>query len=148
MADAHPLRLEVRLFLRALMLHCRDGIIYDIKADLAEGPPGKEPPPEKVALHEWFLQLDQGNQGHIDYLVSEIVDSTLFSMLALLDGVAGGYPVENRASDFALYLQIYADIQSQQRNEPVSSTRINKPDALEHLHDIFMAAVKDRKLLD
>lgn len=148
MTESNSPPVAVKIFLRALMLHCRDGIIEDIKADLGEGPPGQEPSPEKIALHKWFLQLSKENQEHINYLVSEVVDSTIFSVLALLDGVAGGYPVDNTISDFALYLQTYTNLQSQKINDSNMAVRINKPTTFDHLHDIFTDAIKNRKLLD
>lgn len=148
MTESNSLPVEARIFLRALILHCRDGVIEDIKADLREGPTGQEPVAEKIALHKWFLQLSEENQEPINYLVSEVVDSTIFSVLALLDGVAGGYPVDKTISDFALYLQTYANLQSQKLNNSDMAVRINNLGRLDHLHDIFMDAVKDRKLLD
>lgn len=147
MTDAEMLRSEIKLFMRALLLHCRDGIIADTGADLRDGPPGREPDPHLTALHQWFVHLNDDNQALVRHLVADVTDRVIFSILALLDGVAGGYPIQEVISDFALYLQTYADREMQRQDRPATSVRINIPES-EHLRDLYLAILRDRTLVD
>jgi len=70
-------------------------------------------------------------------IIRESVDHAIFGVLAVLDGVAGGYPVEGVMSDFSLELQTYADGAARRENAAGLSVRINPSDTTVLLHDMF-----------
>jgi hypothetical protein len=124
-------------FIRILISHVREGVVQDMLNLLEKRMPGLAPPPNKLALHSWYQQLDINSQQHIHEIIREAVDSTLFSTLVILDGSAGGYPVKDKLSDFAIYLQIYQDKEARSVDKPQVSIRINPTGATEDLHDMF-----------
>lgn len=128
----------VALFMKALILHARNGTIREVLSVLSNGPPGRQPPEAKLALHRWFQTLDSQGQRFVSQVIQEAVDAALFSTLVLLDGAAGGYPVEGEVSDFALYLQTYQDWEARKVDSPQISVRLNPPTTTEDLHDIFL----------
>ena len=135
----------VEAFMHLLIPHARDGTIQDIISMLNQGPPGQEPPQDKLALHYWFQQLDNQSQEHVREIVRESVDSALFSTLVILDGAAGGWPVRDELSDFAIYLQTYQDSNAQVADSPQVSVRLNSTDATEDLHDIFRWTLEEHE---
>jgi hypothetical protein len=124
--------------------HARDGSIADITYFLEKGPSGREPTEEKKELHHWFIQLDSQGQIFVRKIVQEAIDSALFSALVILDGAAGGYPVEGSLSDFALYLQTYRDEEGENNDSPMFRVKLNPWQATEDLHDIFRWQLEDR----
>lgn len=134
----------VDALMQILIEHARDGIIDEVISMLEKGPPGRNPPPEKFALHEWFQKLDEQGQEHIQKIIQESVDSTLFSTLVILDGAAGGYPVKEELSDFALYIQTYQDNNAEAGDLPRVRVKLNPWGATEDLHDVFRWTLAER----
>lgn len=134
--------IAVEKFIQALISHARNGIIHDNISILEKGPPGRQPPEDKVILHQWFQQLDNQAQNYVGEIIKEAVDSTLFSTLVIIDGAAGR-PIQGRLSDFALYLQIYSDEDTELQDSPQVRIRLNPKQALEDLHDIFRWTIED-----
>jgi hypothetical protein len=85
-------------------------------------------------LHKWFQMLSQEDQANVREIVRETAGNTFFELCCLLDGVAG-MAVDNYPSDFAVYLQIYEDMDSLLANRPVFSVRVNSGSG-EDLHDM------------
>jgi hypothetical protein len=127
----------VDAFMRVMIAHVRNGAMKRTMSDLINGPQEPIPLPNMVNLHTWFTTLDQQSQAHIAILVKEVVDDALFSTLAVLDGVAGGYPIPGVLSDFAVYLQTYEHDSMYEVNQPQQMIRINDANTHDHLHDIL-----------
>jgi hypothetical protein len=125
------------LFLRFVIERARNNVIEGIQEDLNEGPPGRKPSPDAVARHKWFQNLSPEDQSRVSEIIRESVDSAIFGVLVVLDGVSGGNPVEGTTSDFALKLQTYANEDARGENAPEISVRINPSDTTELLHDLF-----------
>lgn len=125
------------LFLRLVIDRARNGVIEGVEGALSGGPPGRKPSPGAVARHMWFRNLSTEDQSRLSEVIRESVDSAIFGVLAVLDGVSGGYPVEGRTSDFALELRTYANDEARAENVPEVSVRINPSDSTELLHDLL-----------
>lgn len=134
----------VRLFIRTVIQHAYDGVIEDIVSNLENGPPGQKPAQHTVDLHKWYCQLDNQDQQNIKRIIEESVHSAIFAALVILDGDAGGYPITGKLSDFALYLQTYADTNAEEIDTSQMSTKINPWNATEDMHDIFCWLLEDR----
>jgi hypothetical protein len=130
-------------FMHRMITHVRNGLIRDVMEQLEEGPAGLEPNPENLRLHEWFRELDQEFRENIKQVVTDAVDGTIFSTCVVLDGAAGGYPIPGVISDFALYLQTYANDDEYRANKAQEAIRINPPNTNDDLHDIYRDYVDD-----
>jgi hypothetical protein len=135
--DAMDRNRAADVFLQFLIARARDGSIDGIRENLFEGPRGRKPSAVSVARHEWFRTLSVKDQSRVMDIIRESVDSAIFGVLAVLDGVAGGNPVEGVTSDFSLELHIYADEDTRKENAVQVSVRINPSDTTEPLHDLF-----------
>jgi len=131
-------------FLQFLIERARDGTIEGIHQSLSEGPPGRKPSAAAVARHEWFRSLSADAQSRVIDVIRESVDSAIFGVLVVLDGLAGGNAVEGVTSDFSLELQTYADEEARGANATELSVRINPPDTTEPLHDLFRWKLEER----
>jgi hypothetical protein len=85
----------------------------------------------------WYLGLSVADQAHVKSLVLDAVEQSVFGALVLLDGQTGGYPLIDQPSDFALYLQTYANEDRLWDEDPERHIRINSPNSSEDLHDIM-----------
>ncbi len=133
------------LFLRMLIARAYDEVIEGMVLDLNQGPPGRQPPRDFVLLHQWFQTLDNENRECVQLLIQKVAESTVFGCLVLLDGLTGGYPVKDKLSDFALYLQIYQEKSARISDSPQVSVRLNPAGtADEDLHDMFLGILQER----
>jgi hypothetical protein len=144
MEDSIEREKATETFMQLLIQHVRDGIIADITMLLEKGPPGRQPDKNKVALHQWFQTLEERNQGYLKQVIQEAVEATLFSTLVILDGAAGGNPIEEAPSDYALYLQTYEDDSARRMNLPQTTTRLNPVYATDGLHDILLWMLQEQ----
>lgn len=134
-----------QLFVRMLMARAYDGAIQATLSALESGPPGRKPSEDRIRRHRWFQSLDEQGREHVRAIAQEAVQAADFGSLVLLDGMTGGYPVQGQASDFALYLQIYADEDAFREDRPQESQRLNPNSAKgEDLHDIFKRILQER----
>lgn len=131
------------LFLRFVIDRARNGVIEGVEEGLSDGPPGRKPSPDAVARHMWFRALSTEDQSRVLEVIRECVDSAIFGVLGVLDGVSGGNPVEGKTSDFALELRAYADDEARAEDAPEMSVRINPPDTTEMLHDLFRLKLEE-----
>jgi hypothetical protein len=125
------------LFLRFVIARALNNVIEGIQQDLNEGPPGRKPAADAVARHVWFRNLSPEDQSRVSEIIRESVDSAIFGVLVVLDGVSGGNPIEGTTSDFALELRTYTNEDARAENAPETSVRINPSDTTELLHDLF-----------
>ena len=68
------------------------------------------------------------------------VDITIFHLLVMLDQES---LVRTGLSDFALYLQDYEDEEAARSNRPCYRTRVQDPQNLDGLHDLFVRALME-----
>lgn len=132
------------VFIKNLILHSYNGVIETTLSNLENGPPGRMPPRNRVAWHEWYIALDETGKNNIREIIRDTVDATLFSALVLLDG-ASGYPIKDKLSDFALYLQVYENEKAAKDDIPINRIKLNPWSTTEDLHDIFHWMLDDIK---
>ena len=124
------------LFVNRLITRAYKIGIRDMKEELEEGPSGRTPLVELVALHQWYQRLDDQDREYVLAVIRHVVHSTVFGCLVLLDGAAG-YAIPGKVSDFAVYLQTYANIDAQGADSPELRVRVNPAFTTEYLHDMF-----------
>lgn len=128
-------------FIEMLVARAYDGVIASVKDILLNG---IKPKSHKVnELHGWFSTLSPESQGFVIRIIEESVQSSVFGTLVLLDGLTGGYPIQNHISDFALHLQIYNNLEDQENELYQSKVRLNK-DLDSNLHEQFLWFLEDR----
>jgi hypothetical protein len=93
--------------------------------------------------------LDADGQEIVRSIVRDAVDLAVFGCLALLDGAAGGYPIPGKPSDFAVYLQSYADEAALSADAAQHLVRVN-PNSLvdEDLHDLYTSLLTQQPKAD
>ncbi len=123
-----------------LVKHCLDEMVPLVIEGLRDGPPGGEPPIIEAERSHWFRSLPVADQKQVQETVEYSLDLCLFHLLNILDGTS---PIQllEQTSDFAVYLQTYADGDDNYDN-PTATVRVNPvvPDYEndgEQLHDIF-----------
>jgi hypothetical protein len=132
-------------FLSRIIARAYDGAIEGTRKTLEKGPPGRQPPENRLAIHNWFQTLNNEERELVLALVREAADAAVFGCLVLLDNMTGGYPIEDKVSDFALYLQSYEDDAARDANTPVSSVRLNPRLSSDYdLHDRFRLVLQER----
>jgi hypothetical protein len=114
------------LFIRMLITRAYDGAIADATSILENGPPGRRPRQSLVSLHRWYHSLDNDDRECVAALVRETADAAVFGCLVLLDGLTGGYPVQGRFSDFALYLRVYTDSRGRLDDSEILSNVVDR----------------------
>lgn len=144
MMNAFTRESATELFLQFVIERARNGVVEDIHGRLAERPAGRRPSPLSVARHEWFRDLSSEDQSRIMAIVRESVDSAIFGVLVVLDGLSGGNPIEGVTSDFSLELQTYTNEEARAGNAAETSVRINPSNTTELLHDLFRWKLEDR----
>ncbi len=80
----------VKILMDMLIPIAYQRVIRGLEALLVDGPPGRKPAEENIALHKWYQQLDTQSQAHVQAIVQKAVGSTIFSFLTMLDRAAGG----------------------------------------------------------
>jgi DNA-binding protein Fis len=115
----------VEIFIQTLIAHVRKGVPQNIRSALKQGPRKVSPMRNKQLLHEWFQQLNNQEKEYLYQVIQEAVDASLFSTLVILDGAAGGRPLQGKLSDFALYLQEYDDVDAERLDIPKFRIRLN-----------------------
>jgi len=80
---------------------------------------------DPAALADWYSSLDKSSQEHIKEIVKLTIQESILGMLTHLDN-RGGTVLPGKLADFAIYLQVYENIESLKNNQPEEATRINK----------------------
>lgn len=143
-STAPPSQEEAKdLFLR--MVHaCAINGARDVMAHGLTVPPvGRSPNPRHVRRREWFAGLALAAQGQVLDLVEETVEITAWRLMVLLDGMTGGPPLPETDSDFALYLQLYPDLEAQTADRPTWRVRVNPAWSGLDLHDLLRDVIAD-----
>ena len=73
-------------FVHAIKLYVRDTSISDT-IDLIRKPPGRRPRKKHVELSNWFNQLSEHEKLMASSVIEEAVDTALFGLFCVLDGV-------------------------------------------------------------
>ncbi len=128
-----------QVFVKSVFVEAYEGTIEVVNEYLQQGPPGRDPSKYLLRLHDWFVTLDSTDRDKLAAVIAETARVAVFQCLSSLDGVTGGWAVPDTISDFALYLQTYADEATWLENEPRGAVRINHPNRTgEDLHDLFI----------
>ena len=72
-------------FVSWLKTECRDAAVKDCIAAY-ESPPGRKPDQSLVEISNWFNALAEQDREMLVRVMSDVADSTLFGVLAVLDG--------------------------------------------------------------
>lgn len=78
------------LFVQMLTIVAYDGAANDVTSLLENGPPGRGPSQDRVALRQWFQSLDKDSKAYLAQVIRETADAAVFHALVLLDGMTGG----------------------------------------------------------
>jgi len=93
---------------------------------LREGPPGSQQQPEETELQQWFCLLKFEDQEKILKIAKMAVKLTVFNFLVLLDNKMSGQPIQERISDFGLYVHTYGSAVDRFSYNPDESIRLNR----------------------
>ncbi len=131
------------LFLNLLLAVAYDRAVDGTVSLLEDGPPGRGPAEDLVSLHRWFQGLSDESRGCAVSVLRETAEAVLFNLLVLLDGL-GGYVIKGVVSDFAVYLQSYADEDARKANTAELRVRVNPAHTTQFLHDRMRWMLEDR----
>ncbi|WP_339146781.1 MULTISPECIES: hypothetical protein [unclassified Sutcliffiella] len=93
------------LFIEAIVKYVRDSAIEDTVCNM-EDPPGRKPRQKDLELAEWYNEQSASNKKMIKKALYEAVDTSLFGLFTVLDGVR---PVENITNKGTLKLYFEKD---------------------------------------
>jgi len=93
---------------------------------LREGPPGNQKQPEDTELQQWFCMLKFEDQEKILKIAKMAMKLTVFNFLVLLDNKMSGQPIQERISDFGLYVHTYGSAVDRFSYNPDESIRLNR----------------------
>ena len=128
--------LDARRFVSLVVSSVRNPALQGTLNTLRE-PPGRDPDADLVQLSRWFHDLSQADRQMAARVITFAVDSALFDMMCVLDGVRSVNPrpgVRQR-------LWLHAELEGGRRrllNDPTGAN----PD----LHDLYKDAVIDAGL--
>jgi hypothetical protein len=111
-------------FIEAIKMVVRDSTVAGELSNLAK-PAGRKPHPEMVEMSKWFNGLPDSDKGFVERVIKYSADLSVFSFLAVLDGVA---VIENGSDKGDLELYYVKGDERVRLNEPANP-----------LHDIFNA---------
>jgi hypothetical protein len=97
---------------------------------LYKNPPGRKPSQKLIRISQWLSTLKEEDQEIVRMVINDSIQSTIFGLFCILDGVRFLENEEEKTQ-----FELYALLNSQR-------SLINKPDA-EPLHDIFNSLVQE-----
>jgi hypothetical protein len=115
-------------FINRIITEVHNSSVDDICESLLERPPGRSPDRASVALHEWYLNLNENDREKILQIIRQSVHSSIFGFLAVLDG-ARVIEDGDKKGEFEL---IYKNIDGKHN---LSSSK--------DLHNIYQAEIYD-----
>lgn len=134
-------------FVDMLISEVYEAAVEVMISSLEKPPPGQKPLEERIRLYEWFQSLEKQDRRYVREVIKEAADATLFLLLATLDGTSGFTPLEDQASDFAIYLQAYEyedeEYMIVKEDSPLWTVRVNTPAGASDLHDHFSAKLRE-----
>lgn len=125
------------LFISQLIERAYHGAIQDVLQNLENGPPGRRAQERLIILHNWYIGLPYKERDYVRDIIRDAVDSAVFGALVLLDGLTGGDPIEGTHSDFALYLQLYKNLDAKSHGDATEMIRLNSLGSNTDLHDLL-----------
>jgi hypothetical protein len=128
-------------FLKTIVSRAYKKVITGMMETLEAGPVGRNPMQEKSNLHEWYKKLGRNDQNMIRQIVRDTAFSSVFGCLVVIDNSTTGYALEDKISDYALYVQEYEDDESYTANKVSDSVQINN---LVDLHDKIREYIPDK----
>lgn len=127
-------------FLDRIFVIAYKGIEHDFNAMIEQGLPGRVDDP--TFCEEWYKALKEEEKSIVREIMKAVIRETVFRVLVVLDNQSGGTPIIGQPSDFALYLQSYADWDSLAQNQPLELTRFNSLKN-DELHDMFLTLLNE-----
>ena len=136
----------IKVFLEAIYYAVYIATQKSMMKRLVEGPPGTVSDPKATTIKNWFLSLDETHQSVFLDAIQETISMSIFNFLVLIDNKAGGYPLKETVSDYAIFLQSYKDEDSlYDYSLSLEAIRLNmsySPGG--DLHDEFMHLLRDQ----
>ena len=114
--------MDSREFVDVLTIVVRDSAVSDT-LDVLQKPPGRRPEQERLKRSAWYNSLDKDQQGIVAHIIKDAVDSAVFGLLCVLDGVRAMEDGPDKGRFELRYVK-------------GGVTVLNAPDG-EMLHDIF-----------
>ena len=130
-------------FLAMVINRAYEGSIRTMAAYLENDWPAKRVPADVADLRAWFATLNENDRELVRAIIRKTADSSVFGFLVLLDSLTGGYPLPDKPSDFAVYLQTYKSDELRWAGTVETSIRLNDPRDPEFLHDLFHALIEE-----
>ncbi|WP_199427126.1 hypothetical protein [Thermaerobacillus caldiproteolyticus] len=118
-------------FVESIVEVVRESTISDTVNDLID-PPGRKPSKEDMELSSWFNSLAEKDKEVVKKIIQNAVDTTIFGLLAVIDGVRA---IKNSFEKGKLELYY--------KNKDVEEL-LNDPDK-EYLHEIYNSIVTERR---
>lgn len=128
-------------FLKKIASRAYENVITGMIQRLEMGSVKRNPSQRELNLHEWYKKLDGNDKKMIRQIVSDTAFSSIFGCLVVIDNSTTGYALEDKISDYALYVQEYADDESYAANKVSNSIQINSQ---VDLHDEIREYIPDR----
>src|SRR5262249_35834111 len=86
---------------------------------------GAQPARILADLPDWFQALTEEDRDKVKTIIKKAIDFALFNLLCLLDGVSGFEWLEEKPIHYALFLEVFRDMEALDDNESELSVRIN-----------------------
>ena len=102
--------------------------------------PHKKRPPAWQAVGEWYCSLSERDRERASELVRMVADVTTFGCCCVLDNLKLT-PLGDRKVIFSLFAENYVPT-NDERTKIALPVRINDPQRLELLHDLFRSLVQ------
>jgi hypothetical protein len=115
--------MDAEKFIEYLKIFIRDSSIEDA-ISLFEKPPGRKPDDRIKKLSIWYNSLSKNDKENIKEVITEAIDSSIFGLLCVIDGVRALEDAEEKGK-----LKLYYSKEDKE-------TLLNKDDQ-EYLHDIY-----------
>jgi hypothetical protein len=122
-----------------------ENVIQHIVKELREGLAMPRAPEDMLKRMRWFGNLKPEDLRMVTEIIDRAAFSSAFEVMVVLDNLTGGYPIRGTISEFALYLQVFDDLESKKVDQPRERVKISP--ALgrgEDLHELFQVASKNK----
>ncbi len=114
--------MDKEAFVKAVEQGVRDSGVKGLVSTLAD-PPGRWPDQWEIERSAWYNQLSSDDKANIKTIIEDAIDTALFGVFAVLDGVRVIEPPEHRGHLVLLHC-----------GEEV--THLNDPNKID-LHDLY-----------
>ena len=123
-------------FVKSMVKRSYRAAIANTAELLEKGPTGRVPNRDEDELHKWYMLLDENDKAMIQRVIDATAFSAVFGSLVVLDNKYGGYPIEDKLSDFAVCIRWYENFEDFAAERFADEVRINN--GTKDLHDLLV----------